>query len=64
MESGTSLSVTDGVAASGAVILSRLELVFGPEEEPACPETGVETAPATGAFLSKPCWLSMLDIDD
>lgn len=63
MEFGTSLSVTEGVAASGAVILSRLELVFGPEEEPACPDTGVET-PATGAFLSKPCWLSMLDIDD
>lgn len=59
----TSLSVTEGVAASGAVTLSGVQFVLGPEEEAAWAETGVETA-ATGALLSKPCWLSILDMDD
>lgn len=63
MESVTSLSVIEGVAASGAVILSIAELVLGPEEEAAWTGTGVETA-ATGTFLSKPCWLPVLDTDD
>lgn len=50
----TSLSVTEGVAASGAVVLRKAELVLGPEEAAAWTATGVETA-ATGTFLSKPC---------
>lgn len=53
LESVTSLSVTEEVAASGGVGLSTAELVLGPEEEGARTVAGVETA--TGAFLSKPC---------
>lgn len=48
----TSLSVTEGEAASGAVGLSTAELVLGPEGEGRT-VAGVETA--TGSFLSKPC---------
>lgn len=51
VESVTSWSVTEDVAASGAVGLSTAELVFGPEEGGAWPMIGVEA----GAFLSKPC---------
>lgn len=53
MESVTSLSVTEDVAASGAVGLSIAELVLGPMEEEVWRVAGVETA--TGTFLSKPC---------
>lgn len=60
---GTSLSVTEGVAASGAVILSIGELVLGPEDEAVWTGTGLETA-ATGTFLNKPCWLPVLDTED
>lgn len=62
VESVTSLSVTEEVAASGGVGLSTAELVLGPEEEEAWTAAGVETA--TGTFLSKPCWLTVLDTDD
>lgn len=59
----TSLSATEGIAASEAVVLRIAELVLGPEEAEAWTATGVETA-ATGTFLSKPCWLPVLDTDD
>ena len=53
VESVTSWSVTEAVAASGGVGWSTAELVLGPEGEEARTVAGVETA--TGAFLSKPC---------
>lgn len=49
----TSLSVTEEVAASGAVGLSTAELVLGPEQEDTWTVDGVEAA--AGTFLSKPC---------
>lgn len=53
MESGTSLSATEGEAGSGAVGFNPVELIWGPEDEEARTGAGVETA--TGTFLSKPC---------
>lgn len=58
----TSLSVTEGVAASGGVGLSTAELVLDPVEEDNWTVAGVDAA--TGTFLSKPCWLTVLDTDD
>lgn len=49
----TSLSVTEGVAASGGVGLSTAELVLDPVEEDNWTVAGVDAA--TGTFLSKPC---------
>lgn len=48
-------------AASGAAGLRTARLVFCPDEE-TFTAAGVETI--TGAFLSKPCWLAVLDTDD
>lgn len=62
VESVTSLSVTEEVAASGAVALSTAEFVLAPDDGGAGAGAGVETA--SGTFLSKPCWLTVLDTDD
>lgn len=54
--------MTEALAASAAVGLSTAELVLGPEEEGAGGAAGVEAA--AGSFLSRPCWLIVLDMDD
>lgn len=53
VESVTSLSVTEEVAASGAVALSTTEFVLATDDGGAGAGAGVETA--SGTFLSKPC---------
>lgn len=55
----TSLSAAGGTMDSGAVFLSMVPFVLGPEETAVCRGPGMETG-VTGTFLSRPCWLPAL----